>query len=325
VFYRRAGFTHSLGFLVAKRLFLLIGIAALLAPITGRADPAEQALKSRSAFKDFSLSQVADGQILESRQGSSLSPEIEAGQTCFIIEAPPDVVAARILNWNPAGKPGLEVKKHQTLISSAGPDAFEETLAAIFKSSGGEGGWIATQSKNAKDSSCELLLTDSEKTQLAAATTPARLTSAWAALLANRFSGFRDHGASDFANLRSGLKTLGAGDIPAPGGDANYYWEVGDVSNRGEFSEGVSWSDSSGPRRVFDGEFFVTSEYSASLNVSTLWPVTVKGKAATLVWRIDSAYAEQFNDQSGPERIASSGMILSSTKKTIAALRQGEK
>jgi hypothetical protein len=97
------------------------------------------------------------------------------------------------------------------------------------------------------------------------------------------------------------------------------------VSNRGEFSEGVSWSDSSGPRRVFDGEFFVTSEYSASLNVSTLWPVTVKGKPATLVWRIDSAYARQFDDQSGPERIASAGMILSSTKKTIAALRQGEK
>ena len=324
MFYRKTDFTHSLGFPVAKRLLLLIGIAALLAPITGRADPAAE-LKSRSAFKDFTLDQVADGQILESRQGSSLSPNIEAVQTCFIIEASPDTVAARILNWNPAGKSGLEVKKHQALTSSAGPDTFEETLAAIFKSSGGDGGWIATQSKNAKDSSCELLLTDPEKTQLAAATLPAKLTSTWATILANRFSSFRDHGASDFASLRSGLKALGAGDIPGPGGDANYYWEVGDVSSRGEFSEGVSWSDSSGPVRVFDGEFFVTSEYSASLNVSTLWPVTVKGKPATLVWRIDSAYADQFTDQSGPERIASAGLILSSTKKTIAALRQGEK
>ncbi len=310
---------------MAKFFLLLFGTAALLAPLPGRADPAEQAMKSKSPFKDFALSQVAGGQILESRQGASLSPQIEAVQTCFVIEAPPDVVAARILHWNPAGKPGLEVSRHQVLSSSAGPDAFQNTLAAIFKSSGGDGSWIATQSKNATTPSCELLLTDAEKKHLAAASSPGALASAWAGILAGRLGNFRDHGAPEFASLRSSLKTLGAGDISAPSGDATYYWEVGDVSDRGEISEGVSWSDSSGPVRVFDGEFFVTSEYSASLNVSTLWPVTVKGKPATLVWRIDSAYAGQFDDQSGPERIASSGMILSSTKKTIAALRQGEK
>jgi hypothetical protein len=297
---------------VAKRFFLLFGIAILLVPLPGRSDPAEQAVKSRSAFKDFSLSQVADGQILESRQGASLSPQIEAGQTCFLVQAPPEVVAARILHWNPAGKPGLEVSRHQILPASAGPDAFRETLASIFKSSGGDGGWIATQSKNATSSSCELLVTGAEKKQLAAADTPGALAGAWATLLANRLGGFRDHGAPDFSNLRTALKSLGAGDISGPSADAVYYWEVGDVSSRGEFSEGVSWSDSSGPLRVFDGEYFVTSEYSASLNVSTLW-------------RIDSAYADQFSDQSGPERIASSGMILSSTKKTIAALRQDNK
>jgi hypothetical protein len=309
---------------VSKSLFFLLGIVVSLIPISACADSAETALKSDSPFKDFTISQVADGQILESRDGSSLSPQIEAVQTCFIIEAPPDAVAARILGWNPAGKPGLEVSKHQALPSSPGPDAFSGTLAAFFKS-GGEGNWIATQSKNAKDTSCELLLTGAEKSQLVAASTPARLTTAWATLLANRFRSFRDHGAPDFASLRSSLKRLGVGDIPDPSGNAGYYWEVGNVSDRGEFSEGVSWSDSSRPMRIFDGEFFVTSEYAASLNVSTLWPISMKGKPATLVWRIDSAFADQFTDQSAAERIASSGLILSSAKKTIEALRQGEK
>jgi len=288
------------------------------------ANPAETALKSKSPFKDFTLDQVSDGQILESREGSSLSSQIEAVQTCFIIKASPDTVAARILSWNPAGKSGLDVSKHQALDSSAGADAFEKTLAAFFKSSDDDATWIATQSKNAKDSSCELLLTPAEKNSLAAASTPAKLTSAWATLLANRFSGFRDHGAADFSSLRAAVKKLGAGDIPSPSG-AVYYWEVGDVSDRGKLSEGVSWSDSSGPQRVFDGEFFVTSEYSASLNVSTLWPVTVNGKTATLVWRIDAAFANQFTDQGGAERIASSGLILASTRKTIDALRQSDK
>jgi hypothetical protein len=324
MFCRKADFTHSFAFPVSKRLFLLLGIVILLIPISACADSAETALKSCSPFKDFTISQVADGQILESRDGSSLSPQIEAGQTCFIIKASPDAVAARILSWNPAGKPGLEVSKHQALPSSAGPDAFSGTLAAFFKS-GGESNWIATQSKNAKDPSCELLLTAAEKSQLAAASTPSKLTTAWANILANRFNSFRDHGAPGFGSLRSSLKKLGVSDIPAPSGDAAYYWEVGDVDNRGEFSEGVSWNDSSGPRRIFDGEFFVTSEYAASLNVSTLWPISIKGKPATLVWRIDAAFADQFTDQSAAERIASSGLILSSAKKTIAALRQGEK
>jgi hypothetical protein len=324
MFCRQADFTRLSSLPVAKRLFIFIGIVTLLALAMAGASPAETALKSKSPFKDFTLDQVSDGQILESREGSSLSPQIEAVQTCFIVKASPDAVAARILSWNPAGKSGLEVSKHQALDSSAGADAFEKTLAALFKSSGGDADWIATQSKNAKDSSCELLLTPGEKNSLAAASTPTKLTSAWATLLANRFSGFRDHGAADFNSLRSAVKKLGAGDIPSPS-DAVYYWEVGDVSDRGKLSEGVSWSDSSGPLRVFDGEFFVTSEYTASLNVSTLWPVTVNGKTVTLVWRIDSAFSNQFTDQGGAERIASSGLILASTRKTIDALRQSDK
>jgi hypothetical protein len=220
----------------------------------------------------------------------------------------------------------LDVSKHETLSSSVSADTFQGALDKIFKSSGGDGSWIAQQSKNAKDSSCELLLTAGEKDKLAAASSPGKLASAWANLLANRFAGFRDHGAPDFQNLRSVIGKLLGTSISGPSGDAKYYWEIGDVSDRGTMSEGVSWSDSSGgATRVFDGEFFVTSEYTASFNVSTLWPVTIKGKTETLVWRIDSAFAPQFTDQSGAERIASTGMILSSTKKTIEALRKDGK
>jgi hypothetical protein len=98
---------------------------------------------------------------------------------------------------------------------------------------------------------------------------------------------------------------------------------MADVSHRGSISLGVTWSDApDGKIQIFDGEFFVTSEYAASLNVNTLWPVTVNGKPATLVWRIDSALSNQFTSLSGAERIASASLILSSAKKAIEALRQ---
>jgi hypothetical protein len=300
---------------MANRLLLSLALGTLLVPLCARADSPEAALKKSSPFKDFKLDQVADGQILESRQGASLTPEIEAVQTCFLIKASPDAVAAKILTWNPAGKSGLDVSRHMTLTSSAGPDTFTPALAPLFKSGDS---WLAKQSKIAKDPSCELLLTPSEKSQLAAASTPSKLIAAWANLLAARCGNFQD--APDFSHLRATIGTLGLGGVPAPSGNETYYWEIGDVSDRTAISEGVSWSD--GSARVFDGEFFVSSEYTASLNVSTLWPVTVKGKPATLVWRIDSAYAPQFTDQSGAERIASAGLILSSAKKTIEALRE---
>ncbi len=301
---------------MAQRFLLALAFGTLCAPIFLRADSPEAVLKKNSPFKDFKLDQVTDGQILESREGASLSPEIEAVQTCFIMKESPESVIAKIMTWNPAGKSGLEVNKHQTLPSGAGPDAFTSTLTPILKSGDG---WLAKQSKNAKEPSCELLISDKEKSALAAAKTPAQLISAWASLLSARFGD--SSSATDFARLRAGIGQLGLGDIPAPSG-GNYYWEIGDISSRTSISEGVSWSDGS---RVFDGEFFVTSEYTASLNVSAVWPVTIKGKPSTLVWRVDSALAPQFADQSGAERIASAGLILSSAKKTIKALRETEK
>jgi hypothetical protein len=304
---------------MSKELLLLLFLATLTAaPARAGAIPA--ALQKNSPFKSVTLAQVSDGQILESREGASLSPEIEAVQTCFIIKAAPETVADRLLHWNPAGKPGLEVSRHEALSSPAGPDAFTPTLDSVFKSSAAS--WIIKQSKNAKDPSCELLLTPAEKGRLVAASTPSKLADAWAGLLSGRFDRFHGGGAPGFQALCSALPRLGTAGISGPSG-ATDYWEVGEVSGRSTFSEGASWSDSAdGATRVLDGEFFVTSEYSASLNVSTLWPVSIGGKAATLVWRIDSAFSDQFTDQSGAERIASASLILSSTKKTIKALQQ---
>ncbi len=305
-----------------RKPLLLLSLAAWLPAFPIPADSPERWVKAHSPFKDFTIQQVAHGEILESRAGASESPEVEAVQTCFIIKAAPGTVAAKILSWNPAGKSGLEVSKH-TKLASSGPDAFAGALATFFKSSGGQANWLAEQSKKAKDPSCELILTASEKDLLAAATTTSKLSDAWATILAHRLGSFHGQGASDFHNLLSTLQKVGAGDIPEPPGDAGFYWEISEVGNRGILAEGATWQDAGGgPARVFDGEFFVTSEYSASLNANTLGPVTVDGKPATLVWRIDSAFTHQFADQNGAERIAAAGLILSSAKKAIQAMRQ---
>jgi hypothetical protein len=304
-------------------LFFLVASLLLMPWGDLRAATSEDALKKSSPFTDFTLNQVEGGQILESRQGASASPSVEAVQTCFLLKASPDKVAAKLKTWTPAGKSGLEVSNHQKLSSRVTPDVFAGTLNSVFKTSGGDANWIVQQSQNALKPDCELLLNSEEKHQLAAATTSSKLTSAWSEILSHRFNSFRDHGSADFSSLISAVAKLGVGSIPSPSGGASYYWEMADVSHRGSISLGVTWSDApDGKIQIFDGEFFVTSEYAASLNVNTLWPVTVNGKPATLVWRIDSALSNQFTSLSGAERIASASLILSSAKKAIEALRQ---
>jgi hypothetical protein len=220
-----------------------------------------------------------------------------------------------LANWNPAGKPGLEVTSHLTLGSSVSADSFKPTLGPFLSSSQG-GAWIAKQSKDPQSS--ELMLSDSEKKLLAVAKTPDALLRAWSKLLADEFESYQSKGSHDFSSLLATVRQIGPVEISSPSG-GTYYWELSDVNGRGSISEGVTWQDGS---RIGDGEFFVTSEYTASFDVNTLWPVTVAGKPATLVWRIDSALSPQFSDLKGAERFASGSLILSSVKKAIAAIRQ---
>ncbi len=294
---------------------LLILLGAFAATV--QADPIEDTVKSKTPFKDFQLKQVSDGDIQINRQGISQTPSVEAVQTLFVIKAPVSTVNSTLMNWNPAGKSGLEVTSHTVLGGSVSPDSFTPILGPFLAGSKG-GGWIAKQSHDAKKPSCELMLTESEKTALSAAAKPDALLKAWADILARRYDSFRSGGASDFSSLLSAVRQIGPIDFSGPSG-GTYYWELSDLNGRGSISEGVTWQDGS---RVCDGEFFVTSEYTASFDVSTLWPVTIGGKSETLVWRIDSALSPQFADLKGAERIAAGGLVLSSVKKAIAAIRE---
>jgi hypothetical protein len=298
-----------------RTLSLLVLFSLLTAFV--RANPVEDSVKAKTPFKDFSLAQVEKGDVLVNREGLSQTPMVEAIQTCFLIKASVGTVTSTLVNWNPAGKSGLDVTSHQVLDSSVSADSFQSKLGPFLSGSKG-GGWIAKQSHDAKDSSCELMLNDGEKSLLAATKTPDALLHAWGTILAKRYASFRGKGAADFSSLLSAVRQIGPLEVSSPSG-GTYYWELSDLDGRGSISEGVTWQDGS---RVCDGEFFVTSEYTASFDVSTLWPVTVDGKSATLVWRIDSALSPQFADLKGAERIASGSLVLSSVKKAIEAIRQ---
>ena len=295
--------------------FLLFLCSLALTSSFAPADPTEDIVRTKTPFRNFSLSQVSKGEILENRQGVSIVPDVQAIQTCFIVKAPVAAVTSTLLHWNPAGKPGLDVSSHRVLTPPVSAASFKPTLGPFFTTTKG-GGWIVKESKAAKGS--ELLLTEAEKTQLGAATTPETLLTAWSNLLVSRFQSFQGHGAADFSSLLAAMSKIGPLDVAAPA-HGTYYWELSDLTGRGSISEGVTWQDGT---RVCDGEFFVTSEYSASFDVSTLWPVTVDGKPATLVWRIDSAKSPQFASLKGAERLASGSLILSSTKKAIKAIRE---
>lgn len=301
-----------------RLLFRLLSLSFLATSL--HADPVQDAVRAKTPFKDFTLDQVKGGDVLVNRQGLSQAANVEAIQTLFLIRAPLSTAKATIVNWNPAGKPGLDVTSHKTL-DGASADSFTPTLGPFLsKTSGGQ--WIIKQSQKAKDSDCELMINDKEKTALAAATKPDALLHAWTKILVQRYDSFHDTGAPDFTSLLSAVKQIGPIDVSSPSGGASY-WELSDLNGRGSISEGVTWQDGG---HLCDGEFFVTSEYTASFDVSSLWATQLDGKEATLVWRIDSALSPQFADLKGAERMASGSLVLSSVKKAIEAIRkQSEK
>ena len=70
-----------------------------------------------------------------------------------------------------------------------------------------------------------------------------------------------------------------------------------------------------------DIEFYVNSGIYAEIELEQLWPVTVNGRAETLVWRDDMVSTQNIAYLHGTERLASGMIMLQETKQGIEAFR----
>ena len=72
-----------------------------------------------------------------------------------------------------------------------------------------------------------------------------------------------------------------------------------------------------GRYQILDVQYFSSGMYYVSLSLQELWPVTVDGKDATLIWRIDLLSAPTLEAFRGIERIAYGKIMMIEIKKSI--------
>jgi hypothetical protein len=132
---------------------------------------------------------------------------------------------------------------------------------------------------------------------------------------ANRL--IKDHSKvrTQFASLISGAGIGGGRGSLAP----SLYWQMFDAEGQGAFNLGASYSNAAGDGyQIVDTQYYASSGFYTALTFYQLWPVTVEGQAATLVWRVDLISSPQL-DLRGVERMGAGAATMREVQKGINA------
>jgi hypothetical protein len=93
------------------------------------------------------------------------------------------------------------------------------------------------------------------------------------------------------------------------------YWELFDVEGTGAFSLGAAVSvTTSGGAQMVDLQYYASGGYLTYVTLYQMWPVTVGGKPATLVWRVDSIAS---NDLAGLRPFEKKGSQVAMSKDIV--------
>ncbi len=96
------------------------------------------------------------------------------------------------------------------------------------------------------------------------------------------------------------------------------YWELFDADGQAALSLGASYAQESGDTaQLLDLQYYASSGYLAFFTLYQMWPITVDGKPATLVWRGDSLSSVTLAELKGVERMGSGAAVMKELQKTV--------
>jgi len=164
----------------------------------------------------------------------------------------------------------------------------------------------------------------------------------WSQLLFRRATAFLQHGLSglppydsadgsarvsdEVSRLLSEQPKVRAAFAPVIGhsplgggvGSVMPYWELFDVEGKGAYSLGAATAIQTGDTaQMADLEYYASGGYYCYLTLYQMWPVTVNGKAATLVWRVDSISSLALSDLHPFERMGSGSAMMQDIKRIV--------
>lgn len=96
------------------------------------------------------------------------------------------------------------------------------------------------------------------------------------------------------------------------------YWELFDVEAEGAYSLGASYTlESTDSAQLLDLQYYASGGYYAFFSLYQMWPVTVGGKPATLVWRVDCISSLSLSDLGPFDRMASGAAMMKDIQRII--------
>jgi hypothetical protein len=318
-------------FFVVAFCLLLAGAAAPLL----HADPVAD-LQKYSVFSSVDLSSLAAGKVL-ANHGPSLSfPRDISVQSAYVVHAPLARTLELHKNWDATKHSELKVYLHHDFSS-------HPTLADFTLPLPGNSAVRKLQSVTEK-------LPSMDDLQLSKAEAAAFKSSGgdfhnfWTDVLFKRASVFVQHGLSgqptydgpdgsvrvgeevgrllkEQPNVRAAFRPLieksplggGSGSLPLAS-----YWELINEEGEGAFTLGAACStESASSAQLLDLQYYASTGFYVYVTLYQMWPVTVDGKAATLVWRVDSISTLSVADLGPTERMGSGSAMRGEIQRII--------
>jgi hypothetical protein len=324
--------------------FLICLLLAGAAASSARADAASD-LAKYSVFSGVDPSSLAGGRILSARGPSGGNTRDLSIQALYLIRAP----LARTLeiheDWDSTRHPELRVYLHHDF--STHPTMADFTLPIPNKPAVRR---LAAATEKLP-SLGDLQLSQAEAASYKASgggDFPQGVRDFWSQVLYKRATAFLSRGLGgeppydsgggarvseevsrlmgEQPKVREAFRPL-IGQSPLGGGAGSLplspYWELFDVEGQANFSLGASCSIQSGDSAQFlDLEFYASGGYYAYITLYQMWPVTVGGKPATLVWRVDSLSSSSLEGLGPLDRLGSGAAMMKDIQRIVGFLQR---
>jgi hypothetical protein len=335
-------------------LFFICGLTVLSS--VQASSPAEE-IRSFGAFNNVNPDQLAGGQILSERGASMKFQDGISTQMCYVVMTPADKTAHELQYWDASQHENLGVFQHHDIHDPARDEDFANLNLGIEKRPvhmmREETFAIGNDKSDFNLSRAEAqALTETMRSGSGGKShSPESATAAWKKTLLQRAISFQQGGVertpayemngsnvrpssqftsilkeqpkitAEFRPVLEQTSLLGSGAPPSSG---RFYWDLFDADSSGTISLGACFGKSIGDNKyqIADMEYYVSGSYYASLTLYEIWPVTINGKAASLIWRGDFFSAPSVAFTHGVERMAYGMVMIQETKKAVRAFQQ---
>lgn len=325
-------------------LLMLLGGSTI-----ARADAVSE-LASFSIFNKVDLAQLAKSDVKTAHGPPMSNPRFLAVQSCYVAPGAPAQLVAALRRWDPTKYRELKVFLHSDLPSSPTAANFEKLKNA--PDNGPVRALVAATQKLSPD----LQISQAEAKKFSAGgaggggAMPASVAAFWTDVLLSRTKGFVSGGTSaqpPYDHSGKAIRTsdelsgllreqgkiqrqfsglLGATGIGRGAGSLTpqLYWELLDVDDQGVVTLGADYNRAGGggTYQTADVLYYASGGYYVALTLYQVWPVSVDGKASTLVWRGDMISAPSLASLHGVERLGSESVMMKQISKAVTLFRR---